>query len=574
MRKLDVSTKASRAYREYLDGKHDAFLRNAAQALGRPIDARFRYTLTTNGMALDLTPTEAEAIQGLAGVTGVRPEQHYHADTDASAAWMGAEAIWNGSLPGIAATRGEGVIVGVLDTGINSAHPSFADIGADGYNHANPRGQVYGVCGTQPARCNDKLIGIYDFVGDGDHTGTDRDGHGSHTASTAAGNVVGASLTGPTTTLGLQLSGVAPHANIIAYKVLDDEGRGTESSAIAGMEQAAADQVDVINMSFGAGNSDPWDGLRSIALDYGTALLNARFSGVVPVASAGNDGPGASTVRSPSTLPWVISVAAASHNRVFEARVEDVTGNGIGTALTFRGAAITAGLPKARIVHGKDFGSALCGRGASQDTPTGASNPFPVGTFHGEIVVCDRGTYGRVEKGFNVKQSGAGGMILANSAAEGESIVADGHHLPAVHIGFADGTRLRQLLDTALAAGGEIRGALSGVDRRLDAGAGDVLADFSSRGPVDPYGSWLKPNITAPGRDVIAAIDEGASFAIFSGTSMASPNVAGTAALLLAAHPTWSVAQVESALLTTGIADVRDFDLTAATAHEAGIGRA
>lgn len=574
-RKLDVTSKASRDYVGHLRARQDEFLADAAARIARPLAPRQRYAVVANGLAIELTPAEAQALRGLPGVTAVAPDRPVHKASDASAAWLHADQVWTGQLPGIAATRGEGVVVGVVDTGINEAHPSFAKVGGDGYSHQNPRGRVYGYCAQTPDRCTDKLIGIYDFSSDSTRTrGVDGDGHGSHVASTAAGNVVTAAVPAPTTTFTVPIAGVAPHANLIAYKVLDDSGSGSLSAIIAGIEQAVADQVDVINESIVGDNSDPWGALRAGSVDEATALLNARFAGTVVIASAGNDGPVDGSIKDPANFPWVVAAAAASHNRTIVDRIENITGTGIATPLGFDGAGFTGGLASARIVHAKRFGFALCGTGASQSNPNGGSNPFPPGTFHGEIVICDRGTYGRVEKGYNLKLAGAGGMILANTASDGESIVADAHQLPAVHVGFAAAQQLRALTDAAVAASGEIRGSITGAQRRIDDSLGDVLAEFSSRGPASIYGTWLKPNITAPGRDVLAADHLPNGFEFLSGTSMASPNVAGAAALIVAAHPTWAVAQVESALLTTGIADVRDFDLSSATPLEAGIGRA
>ncbi len=204
-------------------------------------------------------------------------------------------------------------------------------------------------------------------------------------------------------------------------------------------------------------------------------------------------------------------------------------------------------------------------------TPTGASNPFTAGTFHGEIVICDRGIYARVEKGYNVKAAGAGGYILANAASDGESIISDDHFLPAVHLGYSEG----QSLEAWVATAGTHSGKIAGVTAVLDASFGDILDASSSRGPYGFGGGVQKPDLTAPGDNILSAAQTGNGLALLSGTSMASPHVAGSAALVLSVHPDWSPAQVESALIGTALAgSVRMQDgITPASPLDAGTGR-
>jgi subtilisin family serine protease len=583
-RKLDPASAASRAYLAHLDAVHARFLARAHGTAKRALVPRHRYRYVANGVAVELTPAEAAEAATLPGVVAVVPDETRRLLTDAGPQWIGAEALWNGTVQGSnARTKGEGVVVGVIDSGINETHPSFADVGADGHVHVNPRGRYYGKCVAAPSRCNDKLIGIHDFTTQEAGDGRDTTGHGSHVASTAVGNVVDTQLTGQTTTLPVRLSGVAPHANLISYKGCigktpdpnDQDETCYLSALIQAMDQAAADQVDVFNYSIGGDPRDPWEGLRGTSLDDAEAMLNLRAAGAVPVVAAGNLGPSPGSVSTPANAPWAIAVANATHNRRFSNALTGVSGTGVGAPRTYEGLAFTGGLPATRIVDAADFGFALCGSG--DDTtlpPTGASNPWPPGTFHGEIVLCLRGTQARVAKGFNVRAAGGGGMVLYNQPSEGDSVVSDDHYLPAVHVGNAAGTELKALLAAAKAAGGQLTGAITGTQRVLDA-SGDVLSGSSSRGPVAPYGGWLKPNVTAPGSSILAAAKTGSGAEFLSGTSMAAPHVAGAAALVLAANPSWSVDQVESALLTTGVDVVRNEDgTTRANAHGAGVGRA
>ncbi len=194
----------------------------------------------------------------------------------------------------------------MIDSGINHAHLSFADVGGDGYNHTNPYGSgVYkGWCIANPSFCNDKLIGAYSLNPVG-ATPEDTDGHGSHTASTSGGNQVDAAIPVGTDVFTFTIQGVAPHANIIAYKVCNPGCPGTAS--VAAVNYAISDGADVLNYSI-SGTDNPWVD----AVDL--AFLDAYAAGIFVSASAGNDGPGASTVA--KTGPWNASVAASTHKRV------------------------------------------------------------------------------------------------------------------------------------------------------------------------------------------------------------------------------------------------------------------
>jgi len=566
----------AKRYVAYLNRQQDQALAAAANLLGRALAARFRYRYLSNGMALTLDPVEAARLRLMPGVAAVREDFKRRPLTDAGPAFIEAPLLWNGTVPGSALqTKGEGVVIGVIDTGINAAHPAFADIGGDGFNHSNPRGRRFGLC-TQAGetRCNDKLIGIYDFVNEADsQKGADIDGHGSHVASTAAGNFYVAS--GQSGLLPLNLSGVAPHANLIMYKACGTEGVDCPFSALAAaLDQATADGVDVVNYSIGGEARNPWADLGSGSQDDAGLFLNARAAGIVGVVAAGNEGPGPGTVTSPGNAPWVITAANISSNRRFQESLRNVQGSGLATPRDFVGAGLTAALANRPIVHARDFGDADCNVGSDIDfPPTGASNPFAPGTFNGQIVICARGINARVAKGFNVRAAGAAGMVLVNTAAEGESIIADDHFLPSVHLGFAGGSELATLVEAARLAGGSLSGDISGAER-VFGDTGDVLNLSSSRGPNPGFDGVLKPDLAAPGTDILAASNLSNGYASLTGTSMATPHIAGAAALLLAAHPGWNVAQVESALLGTASPSiVLEDGVTPTHGIEGGAGR-
>ncbi|MBL0028547.1 MAG: S8 family serine peptidase [Rhodanobacteraceae bacterium] len=589
-RKFDAKAAPVRRYAEFLHERQDAVLDAAAAAFRRPLSPKFRYDMVANGFAIELSAAEARAMASIDGVVAVRPDFKRHLLTDAGPQWIGAEAVWNGTVQGSnIRTKGEGVVVGIVDSGVNASHPSFQDVAIDGFDHTNPRAQRYGACASgADTRCNDKLIGLYDYVNEtctfdtgSSPAGKDCGGHGTHVASTAVGNPFVVTQSAPTTTLTRTLSGVAPRANLISYKVcFEAQDDGCSGSAIiSALNQAVTDAVDVINFSIGGGAYDPWSSVRSnAATDDAAAFFNVRAAGIVPVVSAGNNGPGASTVSSPGNSPWVITVANESSGRRFSTAVTGISGHGIATPFNLIGEGITAGAGTAQIVHAKDFGNALCGTGVATNNTTtctsSASNPFAPGSLAGKIVICDRGEYARIEKGCNLKLAGAAGMILANLPGGDANLVADGHFLPAVHLDAADGSTLKALVESARVAGAQVTAGISSVATRND-GAGDVLAASSSRGPVTPYSGVLKPTLAAPGTSIAAAAHRSNGAVVFNGTSMASPHVAGAAALLLSGNPNWNVAQVESALVTTASHTLKIEDGVSAAAYvEGGAGRA
>lgn len=572
-RKFNAKSEDAQRYAGFLHARQDAVMSAAANLFQREVKLLQRFEWVANGFTVDLTAGEAARLVAVNGVASVHADGRQQMQTDAGPQWIGADALWNGVVQGSnVQTRGEGIVIGVIDSGINAAHPAFAASAQDGFNHSNPRGQRYGLCNTVgETRCNDKLIGLYDFLAAADGTeGGDLDGHGTHVASIAAGNPNAAQ--GNSGALPVTLSGVAPRANIIMYKACGSGDINCPYSAlIPALNQAVADGVDVLNYSIGGDERNPWaDGVGDMQ-----AFLNVRAAGVVAVVSAGNAGPAAGTLRSPSNAPWVLTASNISSNRNFASSVQGVTGTGIATPLNFSGAGLTAALGVRTIVNARDFGDNDCGTGpAAQGPPyTGASNPFAPGTFNGQIVICERtGIYARVEKGDNVLRAGAGGMILVNTNAT-QNLVADDHFLPAVHLDLATGNQLKAVVEAARVGGGSVTGSLAGAQRVLGNG-GDVLIWHSSRGPNQTYDGVLKPNIAAPGTSILAASNLQNRFAVLSGTSMAAPHVAGSAALLLAAHPSWTVSQVESALQsTTSDTLTNSIDASAARFDQGGAGR-
>ncbi len=580
-KRLDVHTKDGIQYSRFLDERFNSLQSQFEQETGIKIEAKFRYRNLMNGFAAEMSTETAELIRNMPGVKSVIQDYKEYPLTYAGPEWIGAGSIWTGEGP-LPETMGEGMVVGIIDTGINVEHQSFAAIGDDGYTHTNPLGAYLGQCDQPDVNCNDKVIGVYNFTDD-DTNGIDDNGHGSHVASTAAGNVINNLLKNVDGRNYLyNISGVAPHANIISYKICreddestpdDDEGGCQGSAILQALDQVVTDGVDAVNYSIGAGfQPSPWSN------DTSQQFLALRAAGIFAATSAGNSGPGPSTVGSPANAPWITTVASASHDGVTATMLADMSGGNTAAPADMVSASKTPGITMKDIVYAGDFGNALCGEGPSESAAacvdnTGASAPSNWGpqTFAGKIVVCDRGDYGRVEKGKNVLLSGAVGYILINTAATGESTVADDHCLPAGHIGAQKGAVLRNWLTSGSGHRAKINGA---APRKNSAGA-DVLANSSSRGPLGNPDGVLKPDVMAPGRSILAAYYRNPNDYVFlGGTSMASPHVAGAGALVKAINPSWGPDQIASALVLSASMELaKDSDFSLANFHESGAGR-
>lgn len=555
-KQLTGRSTAESAYQAYVKGIDAKFRADVARTitgatLGRSL------TSVYGGVALRLPANQVKKLRSLANVAAVQADDLRQLQTTSEGPqFIGAPTIW--SQEGGQANAGKGVLFADLDSGLWPEHPMLADNG----NLPAPPALTSGnrVCdfGDNPLTpavdvftCNHKVISGQAFLATYlalqppevyGSTARDSNGHGTHTTTTAAGeNVASAPILGidrgPAT-------GVAPGAYVMEYKACGVTGCYPSDSAAA-VEQAVADGANVINFSI-SGGSNPFSDPVELA------FLDAYNAGVTVAASAGNSGPGAATTDHHS--PWVITVAASTQTREFRSTL--TVQNGAATA-TFTGASLTGGVTSPTpIVLASDapYSDIFCGH-----TPT-------PGLFAGKIVACQRGgtnsagAIGRVQKGFNVTQGGAMGMVLFNSPlADTET---DNHWLPTVHL--ADGTAFRAFL-TAHPTG-TTASFTAGVTA---SGQGDVMASFSSRGPG---GLFLKPDITAPGvqilagqtptPDEVAGGPNGQLYQAIAGTSMSSPHIAGSAILLKALHPSWGPGAIKSALMTTAKGGIVKEDLT------------
>ena len=600
--RLDLKAPEVVAYANYLESKQQTFLNKASSKLGNNIDVVYKYKNAFNGMAVRLTQDEAQALSNLADVAYVERERMERLHTDTGPIHVGATQVWDGEGQS-AVNMGEGVIIGVLDTGINSDHASFADIGADGYDHTNPWGAgVYvGDCaGDYASMCNDKLIGVRSYASVVDNyddaevfgdtppakNGEDYNGHGSHTAGTSGGNILlnvplldaeTGELEGDgINTTGFefgQISGVAPHANIVAYQICSPGNSGDTYSGcpgaaiIAALEDAVTDGVDVINYSI-SGGGDPW------ASSSEQAFLSAQEAGIFASVSAGNDGPDAFTTS--KSAPWYTVVGASTHGRevAFEKEIGAFTGGDTELA-AIEGNSASGGIT-ASIVWAGDYTNSNDPDG----DPAQCLQPFPEGTFDGEIVVCDRGAIARVQKAINAAEGGAGGFVLANIDGGANSVANDVYVIPGIHIDNENGNALR----TWLASGEGHTATITAAEGELKIGQADDMAGFSSRGPNGFVDDIMTPSVTAPGVSIYAAYADQnygydnttpapSDFAFLQGTSMSAPHVAGAGAVLKSAHPTWTPDNIRSALMLTAVTDVRKEDgVTPADVFDMGAG--
>ncbi len=564
-RRLDTHTPESKAYLKYLDGKQNQLLGNMQKSFGRSIEVVYQYKNVLNAVAVRISHAEALQAFGLPGVRTVFADGYRQLDTDAGPTLIGAPAIWSGETLGEVASKGEGVIIGIIDSGINHAHPSFADVGGDLYDHENPYGDgIYtGVCASDPAFgdfCNDKLIGAYDLTNGGSTGGPeDQDGHGSHTSSTAGGNVVTVAVSnGAGGTFDVNLSGVAPHANLIAYRVCNDAGGCEFAATIAAVDLAITDQVDVLNYSI-SGSDDPWnDGVDLAFLDGVTA-------GIFISASAGNDGPDPSTVA--KTGPWNAAVAASTHGRILAHPLDILATDG---SLIGLGAVEGSGpLLEA------DFTDNILWGGDIDATNIEGCAAWPAGSFDGVIGMVQRGTCTFVEKVDFLVAAGAVGVLVYNNVSGPPTAMGglEATTVPSMMITKEAGLEAATLISGDPTATATMYVAQSFV---YDETWEDIMAGFSSRGPSQ----WelLKPDYTGPGVNILAAVaalgEDVVRYDYYQGTSMSSPHGAGSAALLTALHPEWSPAEIKSAIALTADQDVWDSDgVTLADPFDDGSGR-
>jgi subtilisin family serine protease len=526
---------------------HTLWYESSLQSVSESAEMMYTYENAIHGFSTRLTEEEARLLESQTGIIAVWPEVKYELHTTRTPQFLGLDKTAD-MFP--ASSSGSDVVVGVLDTGVWPESKSFDDTGF-GPIPTTWKGACESGTNFTASNCNKKLIGARYFskgceamLGPIDETTEsksprDDDGHGTHTSTTAAGSVVsGASLFGYASGTA---RGMATRARVAAYKVCW-KGGCFSSDILAAIDKAISDNVNVLSLSLGGGMSDYYR--DSVAI----GAFAAMEKGILVSCSAGNAGPSAYSLS--NVAPWITTVGAGTLDRDFPASVS------LGNGLNYSGVSLYRGnaLPESSLplIYAGNATNATNGNLCM----TGTLSPELVA---GKIVLCDRGMNARVQKGAVVKAAGGLGMVLSNTAANGEELVADTHLLPATAVGEKEGDAIKKYVFSEAKPTVKIvfQGTKVGVE------PSPVVAAFSSRGPNSITPQILKPDLIAPGVNILAGwskavgptglpVDERrVDFNIISGTSMSCPHVSGLAALIKSAHPEWSPAAIRSALMTT-----------------------
>lgn len=520
---------------------------SSLKSVSESAEMLYKYSNVIHGFSTRLTAEEARSLQGRPGILSILEEVRYELHTTRTPEFLGLDK--SADLFPESGSASE-VIIGVLDTGIWPESKSFDDTGL-GPIPSSWKGECETGTNFTSSSCNRKLIGARFFskgyeatLGPIDErkeskSPRDDDGHGTHTATTAAGSVVeGASLFGFAEGTA---RGMATRARIAAYKVCWIGGCFS-TDILAALDKAVEDNVNILSLSLGGGMSDYYR--DSVAM----GAFGAMEKGILVSCSAGNSGPSPYSLS--NVAPWITTVGAGTLDRDFPAFVS------LGNGKNYSGVSLYRGDP----LPGTLLPFVYAGN--ASNAPNGnlcMTNTLIPEKVAGKMVMCDRGVNPRVQKGSVVKAAGGIGMVLANTGTNGEELVADAHLLPATAVGQKSGDAIKSYLFSDHDATVTIlfEGTKVGIQ------PSPVVAAFSSRGPNSITPDILKPDLIAPGVNIspgwsgavgptgLPTDKRHVDFNIISGTSMSCPHISGLAGLLKAAHPEWSPAAIRSALMTT-----------------------
>lgn len=499
-------------------------LRDRGVAQGEGEGVTRSWTSALNAVEVRLPADQVEVLAESPDVVSVTPNETISVElpeSDPSLVTMGGETFEEVVDLQESGLTGEGIKVGVLDTGIDYRHPSIADAYAGGYDLVDddddPMETTYAQ--WQECGCTEVVRGKTYYTS-----------HGTHVAGTIAG-------IDPLGTEGA--FGVAPGVDLYAYRVLGPYGGGTTADILAGMERALADDMDVVNLSLGASVNDHRNPLS-------VAANTLTLSGVVTVLAAGNDGPEAQTLGAPAAAALPITVGANDS----QLTVPSLTVS-VGDASTEAPLLAQPTEDKISALEGQTYDIVDVGDGTNAGY---AGKP----NVRGKVVLIERGAITLQEMVNRAWQRGAVAALVTNTNEDEGAIPyylgEDDGFVPAFSMSLADGEALRAQLSDGL---GQV--SLTGLTRAET--SGDRLASFSSRGPAG--GSTdIKPEVTAPGVSILSAVptweidpsapqDYESAFGRKSGTSMATPFATGLVALMLEADPTLSPADVKTRLMNT-----------------------
>ncbi len=579
---------AMQAYTETMQARQEA----VATDIGN-VNIIHSYVHTFNGFAAKMTYAQAQQLKKHPDVLGVWEDQVFELQTSNTPTFLGLTTGPDGAhRPDL---KGEGIIVGILDTGITPENPSFSDDGS----YSDPADLGWsGICdagaeseaaddGSDTFQCNNKLIGARFYNGSfkssykiqyglGEFDSPrDADGHGSHTAGTAAGNEgVIATLNG--SVVGT-MSGIAPRARVAAYKVCwnsdyvnpvtNDPERGCFlGDSMAGIDKAVEDGVDVLNYSIG--NS------TDLTTPVYRAALDATAAGVFFAASAGNSGPEPETTG--NNAPWMTTIAASTYDGISATNVLQVTSRIPQENIAFT----EGGITKPLVETGDREGNLVIAEPLLGCFEGGVSSPLDnAADIAGNIALMSRGECAFTEKVERAQLAGAIAVVIYSDGRPVTVLGGNGSYsIPGGMISSEDG----EALNDAITEGEDITIKIGAGLFADQVEVGNIMADFSSRGANLSTTDIIKPDITAPGVRILAATTSTPMFAphgqqvkYLNGTSMSSPHIAGMAALMMSKYPDWTPAQVKSALMTTAYQDVAKEDaVTPADLFDFGAGHA
>ncbi len=549
-RRLNVASASSRAYLRRVEAEQQVAMAQLHRAIPEARVGR-RFKILLDGLTVTLPATRLPQLVRLSSVAHVYSSLRYTLAGDPSPTVIGADA-----LQAATGATGAGIKIGVVDDGIDQTNPYLSPAGFS-YPAGFPKGNTQF---TTP-----KVIVAKSFPGPNSGAAgalpLDRNAsfHGTHVSGIAAGDAGTNAPAGRDHPAVNGLSGVAPRAWLGNYRVFTvptPVGHVANTPEIvAAFEAAVSDGMNVINFSGGGPQTDPANDAMI------ETIQNVVAAGVTPVIAAGNDRDdfGAGTVGSPGVAPDAITVAAVSNAVVYAPTlsVQNADAPANLEAIPFQSndappnwATIDQTLVDVTTITGTDGHPVephLCGPAGN---PNSASTTLPAGSLSGEIVLASRGVCAFVVKAENAQAAGAVGIILADNRPGEANPIPVQLPIPSGMISDLDAAQLHLFMATH---GGKATIRAGGDPQQIATGRSGVITSFSSAGPTE-WGHLLKPDISAPGGQILSStLPEyaGSQFAVFDGTSMATPHIAGAAALLLQLHPGWSPGQIKSALMST-----------------------